>query len=353
MKKKIFLSLLIGAAFAIGFTASDEVYPDEGNSTTPQHEEEQPNTLEAEYITVEDAVYEEGEFPEGNTGEVMAGVSLSNQSLQGGMSYITVVTTKVYKRFFIGVKDVEGYLVYTPQQTAQTRADGSSGVNTYTIPVVYSDDIDDGNNVVILISGEDENGNVDEPYEVEVNILDTQTGDLDIKLAFSNEKDIDLHLYLPDGEHIFYGAKGGTKTLPNGTTVSYGLDHDSNAGCHIDGLNEENIFIPAELIQNGTYRVVVDMYKNCNSSIATNWNIRCRYKGELVPVASGANPASGIYPVGFGNGDMTVAMTFTISDVQASSRAASIIKASYVTKPLTDMDKMKLEELQMNALLEK
>lgn len=303
---------------------------------------ETPNVLVTSYLSIENAVYHEGTFPAATSNTTISGLSVNQRALQGGMNIITVVTDKTYTKFFVGVKDVPGYLIYTPETGNPTT--GAATSNTYTIPVMYSPELD--TNVTMLISGEDENGDVTEPYEAEISFVDSKSGELNINLTFSNAKDVDLHLFMPNGEHIFYGARGGSVQMTDGSTVSYGLDHDSNASCLIDNLNNENIYIPAELIQPGTYRVVVDMFSNCNPNSSTSWSIVTRYKGELIPTTTGANPASGVYPVGAGNGDMTTAMTFTISESSTTRAAiAERIKANtFVPTPLSDMDEMKLEE---------
>ena len=298
--------------------------------------------LEKNYMSIENAIYHDGSFPSATINNTISGLTVNQRALQGGMNIVTIVTDKIYRRFFVGVKDVSGYLIYTPE-TATTRA---ASDNTYTIPIMYSPELN--TNITMLISGEDDNGDITEPYEAEITFVDSESGELNINLTFSNAKDVDLHLFMPNGEHIFYAARGGTVETVDGNTVSYGLDKDSNAGCSIDNLNNENIYIPAELIQSGTYRVIVDMFKNCNTSIATSWSIVTRYKGEVIPTTIGRNPASGVYPAGAGNGDMTTAMEFTIND-GATTRAiaTSRIKLdSFVPTPLSDMDEMKLEEAE-------
>lgn len=340
MKKIIFslCSLCVGMLMLHSCSSNDN--PTSEPIVTP----DTPSALEKDYLSIENAVYHEGTLPAATTSTTINGLSINQRALQGGMNIITVVTDKTYKRFFVGVKGVPGYWIYTPETGNTTTRAASS--NTYTIPVMYSPELD--TNVTMLISGEDENGDITEPYEAEISFVDSESGELNINLTFSNAKDVDLHLFMPNGEHIFYGARGGSVQTTDGRTVSYGLDHDSNAGCSIDNLNNENIYIPAELIQSGTYRVVVDMYDNCNPSSATSWSIVTRYKGELISTTTGANPASGVYPAGAGNGDMSTAMTFTINEGSSTrSAAASRIKANtFVPVPLSDMDEMKLEEAE-------
>lgn len=315
------------ALFAIQFQAcsNDE---DAGDSTSE---------LEKNYLSIENAVYNNGEFPTATTNEVLDGIDMSSQVMNGAMNYVSIVTEKSIKKFFIGIKGVPGYWIYDPMSTRAT-----SEFNTYVIPVMMSQSYT-GNSTLVL-SGQLENGDVTTPVENEIFYIETMPGAIEIKLAFSNSKDVDLHLFTPSGEHIYYGNRGGVYQNEDGNDISYGLDIDSNAGCSLDNINKENIYIPAELVENGTYTVVVDMYENCQPSITTSWSIVARYQGELVTPKSGANPASGIYSVGAGNGDMTRVMTFTINDGTRTVGRSKIKSSTFRAIPLNDMDKMKMEE---------
>lgn len=312
----------------------DDVYPDDVDS-------EEVEDFSTKYFLIEDGEFVSGEFPQGTTPDVLSNVNLNDRILQGGMNFITITTDKPYSSFFVGIEGTSGYWVYTPSSDG---LQSTSGSYVYSIPVLYGTGL--SGNLVMLISGKEMNGEIDEPYETEVKFVDSQTGDLNINLTFSNNKDVDLHLYTPSGEHIFYGKKGGTIQTADGRTISYGLDKDSNAGCRIDGLNNENIFLPAEKIESGVYTIVVDMFSNCNAAIATNWSIVARYQGNIIEPISGVNPASGVYPVGAGNGDMTQVMQFSVE-----GNASRIVNSdsqlkheTFVPFLLDDMARMKLEK---------
>lgn len=293
--------------------------------------------LEKNYLSIENAVYNKGEIPAATINEPLDGIDMSTQVMNGAMNYISVVTEKSVKKFFIGIKGVDGYFEYVPTSTRAT-----TEYNTYVIPVMMSQSYN--GNTTIVLSGQLENGDITTPVENEVFYIETMPGAIEIKLAFSNSKDVDLHLYTPSGEHIYYGHRGGSYQTEDGTEISYGLDIDSNAGCSLDNINKENIYIPSELVENGTYTVVVDMFSNCEPSISTSWSIVARYQGELITPISGVNPASGVYPVGAGNGDMTQVMTFTISDGTRSSARSRIKQNTFKAVPLSDMDEIKKEE---------
>lgn len=85
------------------------------------------------------------------------------------------------------------------------------------------------------------------------------------------------------------------------------------------------------------------MYSNCYPSTPTSWSIVARYRGELLTPLTGVNPASGLYPEGAGNDDMTEVMTFRVKDAPAHAPKAGGLKASRKPLPLSDMGLLKKE----------
>lgn len=327
MKKYLFLFLLAFVSLSFFSCSSDD-------------DSEPTVSLERDYISIENAVFHSSAMPTPTSDETLEGVDMSSQVMNGAMNFVTVTTSQKIKKFFVAIKSVGGYLEYTPDAGHATLSDG---YNVYVIPVMVSNNYHGDN--TLLISSEKTDGEITIAEEREMHYIDTKPGELEVKLAFSNNKDVDLHVETPSGYHIFYGNRGGQYITENGDTLTFGLDIDSNAGCNIDGINKENIYIPKQLVENGTYKVVVDMYQNCNTSLATSWSILARYKGEVITPATGANPAAGVYEVGAGNGDMTQVMTFTISDAESSSSLNRISKmqpARFIPVKHSDIDDMKL-----------
>ncbi|MFU2358876.1 hypothetical protein [Prevotella sp.] len=329
--KKYFIFLLM-ALFAIQFQSC----------SNDDDSKEQISELEKNYLSIENAVYNKGNIPAATTDEKIDGIDMSNQVMNGAMNYISIVTEKNIKKFFVGIKGVNGYFEYVPQ-SEQTSMASSSEYNTYVIPVMLSQSYT--GNTTLILSGQLDNGDITAPVENEMFYIETMPGAIEVKLAFSNSKDVDLHLYTPSGEHIYYGNRGGAYHTEDGSEITYGLDVDSNAGCNIDNINKENIYIPAELVENGIYTVIVDMYENCQPAIATNWSIVARYQGDLITPTQGVNPASGVYPVGAGKGDHTTVMTFTINDGTRSATSSKLKLQNFQPTKLTKLDKMKLERV--------
>ena len=296
------------------------------------------------------ATYNPGNMPSATSDTDLGDVIMNTQALAGGASFITIKSSEDYDAFYVGLAGHKGYYIVEPKSKTYNNA---TDKYTYTMVMNFSENYNETVNVIIA-GIKKETGEVSQPHEGEVVFVESRTGDLDIKLVFENAKDIDLHLYTPSGEHIYYGNRGGSYTDAQGVSHTYGLDHDSNAGCNIDNLNNENIYIPNEVLEAGTYTVKVNMYSNCNSSISTAWSVWVRYAGELInneQVGYG-NPAEGVYPVGAGKGDYTAVFQFTITQGQATaSRMRAASKLNYKPIPLTAMDIIKLEQEAIDASL--
>lgn len=300
----------------ISFISSDNV--DYIEFVNDAEEEPEQSTLESEYISIENAVYVEESFPEPNSDEQLAGVEMSDQIMSGAVSYVTITTDQDIEEFFIGIEGVDGYLEYTPvEEESLTRT--TRAMKTYVIPIIIS--VNYIGDCVIIISARLFGGIITIPIFIPVHHLETKAGDIEVKMGFSNDKDIDLHVITPSGIHIYFSnsSEGYFYGDVDGVTGVYefGLDIDSNPDCSIDGINKENIYIPAEFVENGEYVVLVDMYNNCDYSIETEWTVTSWYKGKLIRPTSGVNPSAGVFgegtPSSFCN-DLVEVMRFQISD---------------------------------------
>ena len=297
-------------------------------------------------ITINNAEYQEGSMPAATSNESIGTVAMNSQALSGGGNFVSITSPNDYDIFYVSVEGTNGYYIVTPSSKSYNPA---TGMYTYQFTINFTENFN--SNIIIILSGvKKETGEVTQPEQNTVVYVESRTGDLDINLVFENEKDIDLHLYTPTNEHIYYGNRGGY----NESGQIYGLDKDSNPGCHIDGLNNENIFIPYDLIQPGEYIIKVNMFANCNTRIATSWSVTVRYQGQLIEnnTPGYGNPATGTYPVNAPSGDNTTVFTFYLSPVQAAAVRA---KAQFATKiqPIlpTDMDLLKIEQEKIDLSL--
>ena len=262
--KKLLLNLLLVLG-VVGFSACSV----SDNPVDPTPTPGGPSLLEKYYFSIVDATYVDAAMPTPTITSGIGGITMNGQAIAGGSNIVTITTQTEYEKFFVGVKNVNGYWEVAP--VAEGSGAANSAVKTdngYLIPILYSVLFD--TNVTILVSAKTKSGEYTKITEFPISFVETKSGDLEINLSFNNEKDIDLHLYTPSGKHIYFGDRGGSVNTSEGI-VEFGLDKDSNAGCNIDGLNNENIFIPEILVEDGEYIVQVDMWSNCDRSIATSW----------------------------------------------------------------------------------
>jgi hypothetical protein len=127
------------------------------------------------------------------------------------------------------------------------------------------------------------------PYaEQTLSVINVGTGDVQISVAWTGASDVDLHVFDPSGEEIFYG----NKTAASGGT----LDLDSNPACDIDNKNNENVVFAAGLAPAGVYRVVVNYFDDCGVA-KSEWVVTVQRKDqEPVTFVGGFNGESGVNP---------------------------------------------------------
>ena len=101
-------------------------------------------------------------------------------------------------------------------------------------------------------------------------------GEVQVSVTWDAASDVDLYVVDPQGTEIFWGAT----QAPSGGQ----LDLDSNAGCQIDNVNNENItFADAPP---GTYTVRVNYWDSCGVD-ATRYVVTVRVGGQDPQVING------------------------------------------------------------------
>ncbi len=123
----------------------------------------------------------------------------------------------------------------------------------------------------------DDLNQVSEPHNLPLTGNETGYGDVKVSISWNTPTDVDLYVTDPNGITTFYG-----NTAPgNGSS----LDLDSNAGCTIDGVNNENIFWNTGTAVPGEYTVRVDMWSDCEEGGASG-TVTMIYNGEDAPKVS-------------------------------------------------------------------
>lgn len=233
------------------------------------------------FFSVENGTLISKNMPEATLDEQIA-VVMNEAVISGGSSIVRVSSDRVAKKILVGMKDQDGYYEVAPS----TRGD-------YAFLMMINQDItlEEGENgFTVQVAIQDENGDITQIWESEIELIAVGTGNLQVSLSFDNAKDVDLILVEPNGEKIGYF----NEISDNGGE----LDLDSNAGCWIDNVNNENItYSDSAYVEPGLYQVYVDLYENCDPTIATNFVVTVLYQGAPIAVTSGTNPFSGTYPV--------------------------------------------------------
>lgn len=291
-------------------------------------------------VPVDGASYVPTEQPTNVAGPSLGQVSYNSHALAGGSNYMTIQSAVPYTEFYVGLSDQTGYYAIPAESVLQPSEARSEVTYTYIIVLNYS--VNYNRDVAIQISGKQEDGTITKAFEAPVVYEVTATGALSLNLTFDNPKDVDLHLIMPDGTEYYYGNRG---YVVNGNEEEVRiLDHDSNAMCNIDNLNNENIVVPLNIIQKGEYTVKVNMYSNCYPhDRVTNWDLVVRYKGVVITPTFGTNPTNGTYPVDASSGDHTTVMKFFINEGLTVEQAQAM-KSILRPMQLDIMADMKLEE---------
>ncbi len=330
--RRIILSIAIALPLLFGGCSEsryDTVGYGGGSSSTESSSSPDDSFVE-DYFAIEGASFVEDAVPAATTEDTFT-ITANSQALAGGFNMVQIDSESEYDQFIVGVTGQSGYYLldaddYLQQPGTLSLATRAGSIFTYVIDLSFGTGFSVSIEVYVIgLKDLDSDGvaeSVTPPVTQSVEHVESASGDLTVNLTFSNAKDIDLHLIEPDGNIIYYGNREEVNDS-DGNQI-YGLDHDSNPSMPLDELNNENIVVSGDYLQNGTYKVVVDMYTNWDPTIATSWSVVARYKGAVITPVTGSNPASGIYAIGFDEDSDDddpeaiaggqVVMTFNITD---------------------------------------
>ncbi len=133
------------------------------------------------------------------------------------------------------------------------------------------------------ISGRSTNENEKKAFDQRMKKEQAKTGEITVTLKWNNRNDLDLYVFCPNNENIFYKNSNGC----NGT-----LDVDKNYAKGLTNTPMENINWQQGEAMPGTYQIKVHYYKRQDMKVepATPFEIRLRqgdkdtiYKGTLEP----------------------------------------------------------------------
>ncbi len=289
MKTFKFVSVLVILSF-IGFTSCKK---DKSSSSG--------NAIE-KYFTVKDGTFENKDFPAASASGPSINVQGNTSVLAGGTNPVSVTTDHPNSTVLVSVSGRKGYYKISPSSL-------KNSADVYLLYLLINQSLTQ-ETFTILIAVMDSEGLISEHQTIEVERIEAGTGKLQVSCSWNTLNDVDLHLVEPNSEEIYYG---------NSTSVLGGdLDVDSNAGCSIDGINNENItYADSVTVEAGQYIVRVDLWSACSVTETTNFIVNAYYNGALIATSSGTNPYTGSFvPAdadGGGSGDGREVMRFNIS----------------------------------------
>ncbi|MDR0969366.1 MAG: hypothetical protein LBM67_02360 [Lentimicrobiaceae bacterium] len=331
-KHLLTLAMSLTMAFAFIFVGCKKDKDDDNSNN---------NKIEANYFAIQGASFVDSNFPSPNSDITLDNVNINANALPGGSLPVSINFDGNISKIYVGVEGVNGHYEVTPSTAKKT-------ANSYPLMINVSQNLTESFTIQISILTED--GLTTQVFEKTINYIEAGTGALQISLAFDNEKDVDLYVVRPDSLVIYYGNKGPGDYDEEGNYVRvWGLDIDSNAGCGIDGINNENVFFPKGYVMSGTYQVWVNMYSNCApQERETIWTISTTYQGSFIGVSSGENPAAGVFAIdepsnsigGYLNENAIKVMEFEIVNGDDS-----LLETYKTTFPLDASAKQKLENI--------
>ena len=135
----------------------------------------------------------------------------------------------------------------------------------------------------LLFAVADPSGVIGPFTRLSTSVTEVGTGDVQVTLSWNTDSDVDIHVVDPRGAEIYYGNPG---------SASGGeLDLDSNAGCAIDRIRNENITWPIGRAPRGQYTVRVDYWSSCGVT-QTDYTVRIN-NGGTVQIFTGTFTGTG------------------------------------------------------------
>lgn len=260
------------------------------------------------YLQVTGANYIDKSMPSASGNGPQINDILGNSSvIEGGSNPITIYSDDVVKKILVGVKGKNGYYEYA--------VTNKSSASYYMISVVLSTEIPNGEFTIIL-AVIDNDGLVSDIFDLPVEVVEVGTGKLQVSLSWDQLNDVDLHLYEPGGEEIYFV----NDSSENGGV----LDLDSNPICFLDAVNNENItYSENATLVAGEYIVTVDLYSNCSITEKTNYIVTARLNGNIITGTGIKNPYNGYFDPAITYLDEVEAIRFTLTSNQIKSTATT------------------------------
>lgn len=141
-----------------------------------------------------------------------------------------------------------------------------------------------GGTYPFFIGIDDHGGTQDAPqlstiFRTDLKVIAVGSGDIQVNVSWDSVVDLDLHVFSPTEEHVFFGES----TVESGGT----LDLDSNVGCPLDEAQNENIVWPTGAAIDGEYRIQVNLFGSDCDVPLTHYRVTVLRALQVVEVVEG------------------------------------------------------------------
>lgn len=138
-------------------------------------------------------------------------------------------------------------------------------------------------------------------FRTDLRVIGVGSGDIQVNVSWDTVADVDLHVFSPTGEHVYFGD-----TLADS---GGNLDLDSNIGCGASSdERNENIVWPTGTAIDGDYRVQVNLFGSDCGFPVTNYRVVVIRDLEVFEIKEGRLESD---EVGQNNGDGELVTTVT------------------------------------------
>lgn len=163
-----------------------------------------------------------------------------------------------------------------------------------------------GGTYQFFIGIDDNGGTQDKPllssiFRTELKVIAVGSGDIQVNVSWDSVVDLDLHVFSPTEEHVFFGQ----------TSVTSGgnLDLDSNVGCPVDAPQNENIVWPTGSAIEGEYRIFANLFGSDCGVPLTNYRVTVLRALQVVEVVEGTLVTDEVGQNG-GTGELVTTVTW-------------------------------------------
>jgi len=217
-----------------------------------------------------DISYHQGPIPTG-TADFFEDVQMNSILMSGGSMNITVRSNEELNLLYISFGVEPGYYEVDLSAYRLGLIDGAYTYNPTLDVSQASTFLQNDDDLRLSLVGVSSRGERSRPEDKRVQTLVVGSGLLQLSLSWNTLSDVDLHVVLPNGHHIYYGNRTEYGSSYSDKLVE--LDYDSNVGCADEGA-VENMYFNA--LEDGLYFVYLHLYSSCGGA---EFNVTARTNG--------------------------------------------------------------------------